>query len=231
MRLLDGKRRRKGHDKKRHGGRFFGGGFALPSVPPRVFPAPHSQPTGVIEGRSFLKPFSGCFSFSMIINDKAAATCCIYSCCSGFTSEKFRLLRIRRVLPLPVSAFRLLSSLPDEIPELLEYGLSLPEVFSRLRHSREHREYTQNSFYRLFQSRSDISWSFPFQSRLFQYAVQCSRCQFIARISRNRYPTRLHRVLELSMIGSLSSHHSPAVFFDHFYCFSHFHSHKPVTLF
>lgn len=70
MQLLDGKRRRKGHDKKRHGWRFFGGGFALPSVPPRVFPAPHSQPTGVIEGSSFLKPFSGCFSFSMTIDDE-----------------------------------------------------------------------------------------------------------------------------------------------------------------
>jgi len=49
MGLLDGKRRRKGHDEKRQGRRFLAWALLFLSVPPRSFPAPHSQPTGGVE--------------------------------------------------------------------------------------------------------------------------------------------------------------------------------------
>jgi len=63
MRLLDGKRRRKEHDKGRQGWRSLAWALLFLSDPPRRSPAPHSQPTGGVEGSNFLKPFSGCFFF------------------------------------------------------------------------------------------------------------------------------------------------------------------------
>jgi len=47
--------------KSARDGDFLAWALLFLSVPPRSFPAPHSQPSGGIGGNDFLTPFSGCF--------------------------------------------------------------------------------------------------------------------------------------------------------------------------